>query len=77
MPKEAVFTLKLKSNLRAAFVSEAQASHRPASQILRELMREFVERQRPARIRVKQRCGQRRSKPNAANSQRRMASNRV
>lgn len=36
-------------DLREAFMSEAQASHRPASQILRELMREFVQRQRQAR----------------------------
>ncbi len=49
MPKEAVFTMKLEPDLRAAFMSEAQASHRPASQILRELMREFVERQRQVR----------------------------
>jgi len=46
MSKEAVFTLKLESDLRVAFMSEAQAAHRPASQVLRELMREFVQRQR-------------------------------
>lgn len=49
MPKEAVFTMKLEPDLREAFMNEAQASHRPASQILRELMREFVQRQRQAR----------------------------
>lgn len=49
MSKEAVFTMKLEPELRADFMAEAQASHRPASQILRELMREFVERQRQAR----------------------------
>lgn len=49
MPKEAVFTMKLESELRADFMSAAQASHRPASQVLRELMREFVQRQRDAR----------------------------
>ncbi|MDD2882944.1 MAG: antitoxin of toxin-antitoxin stability system [Rhodoferax sp.] len=49
MSKEAVFTMKLEPDLREAFMSEAQASHRPASQILRELMREFVDRQRQAR----------------------------
>ncbi len=49
MSKEAVFTMKLEPGLRADFMAEAQASHRPASQILRELMREFVERQRQAR----------------------------
>ena len=49
MSKEAVFTMKLEPELRAEFMAEAEASHRPASQILRELMREFVQRQRDAR----------------------------
>jgi len=49
MSKEAVFTMKLEPELRAEFMAEAQAAHRPASQVLRELMREFVERQRAAR----------------------------
>ena len=49
MSKDAVFTMKLEPELRADFMAEAQASHRPASQVLRELMREFVERQRAAR----------------------------
>jgi len=49
MPKEAVFTMKLEPELRAEFMAEAEAAHRPASQILRELMREFVRRQREAR----------------------------
>jgi predicted transcriptional regulator len=49
MPKEAVFTMKLEPDLRDAFMNEAQNSHRPASQILRELMREFIQRQRQAR----------------------------
>ena len=49
MSKEAVFTMKLEPQLRADFMAESQASHRPASQVLRELMREFVERQRQVR----------------------------
>jgi predicted transcriptional regulator len=49
MAKEAVFTMKLEPELRADFMAEAEAVHRPASQILRELMREFVQRQREAR----------------------------
>ncbi len=49
MSKEAVFTMKLEPELRAEFMAEAQASHRPAPQILRELMREFVQRQRETR----------------------------
>ena len=49
MPKEAVFTMKLESDLRAEFVAEAEAARRPASQVLRELMRDFIQRQREAR----------------------------
>lgn len=49
MPKEAVFTMKLEPELRDEFMAEAEAAHRPASQVLRELMREFVQRQREAR----------------------------
>ena len=49
MAKEAVFTMKLESELRAEFMAEAEAAHRPASQVLRELMREFVQNQRTAR----------------------------
>ena len=49
MPKEAVFTMKLEPELRDEFMAEAEAAQRPASQIVRELMREFVERQREER----------------------------
>ena len=49
MSKEAVFTMKLEPELRDAFMAEADAAHRPASQVVRELMREFVQRQREAR----------------------------
>lgn len=49
MSKEAVFTMKLEPELREAFMAEAQASHRPASQVVRDLMRDFVQRQREAR----------------------------
>ena len=49
MSKEAMFTMKLEPELRDAFLAEAEASRRPASQVVRELMREFVERQRQAR----------------------------
>ncbi|WP_369938629.1 antitoxin of toxin-antitoxin stability system [Xanthomonas tesorieronis] len=41
--------MKLESELRDEFVAEAEAVHRPASQVMRELMREFVQRQREAR----------------------------
>lgn len=49
MPKEAVFTMKLEPELRDEFMAEAEAVHRPASQVVRELMREFVRRQREER----------------------------
>ena len=49
MPKEAVFTMKLEPQLRDAFMAEALAVDRPASQILRELMRQFIEGQAEAR----------------------------
>src|SRR3546814_12364947 len=41
--------MKLESELREQFMAEADAAHRPASQVVRELMREFVQRQRQAR----------------------------
>jgi len=49
MSKESVFTMKLESELRDAFMAEAQATHRPASQLVREFMRDFIRRQRDAR----------------------------
>jgi len=49
MAKEAVFTLKLESELRDAFLAEAESTHRPASQLVREFMRDFIQKQREAR----------------------------
>jgi predicted transcriptional regulator len=49
MSKEAVFTMKLEPELRADFMAEAASEDRPASQIMRELMRDYVERRRQAR----------------------------
>ncbi len=49
MPKEAVFSLKLETELRDQFMAEAEAAHRPASQLVRDLMRDFVKRQREER----------------------------
>lgn len=43
MAKGAVFTMKLEPELRDAFMKAAAAADRPASQIVRELMRDFVE----------------------------------
>jgi predicted transcriptional regulator len=51
VPKAAVFSMKLEADLRDAFLAEAEAAHRPASQVVRELMREFITRQRGERER--------------------------
>ena len=48
MSKEAVFTMKLEPELRAEFMAAAEAAHRPASQVMRELMRDFIRQQRQA-----------------------------
>ena len=42
MAKEAVFTMKLEPELRDAFMAAAAEVDRPASQIVREFMRDFV-----------------------------------
>jgi len=47
--KAAVFTMKLDVDLRDEFMAEAEASHRPASQLVREFMRAFVQQQRAQR----------------------------
>ncbi len=46
MAKEAVFTMKLEPELRDAFMAAAKAADRPASQIVREFMRDFVRQDR-------------------------------
>jgi hypothetical protein len=49
MTKAAMFALKLEPELREQFMAEAAASDRPASQIVREFMRDFVRQQRGVR----------------------------
>lgn len=49
MSKKAVFTMKLEPELRADFMAEAAAEDRPASQVMRELMRGYIEQRRRAR----------------------------
>lgn len=49
MSKAAVFTMKLEADLRDDFIAEAAAAHRPASQVVRDLMRDFVQQQRSRR----------------------------
>lgn len=46
MAKEAVFTMKLEPELRDAFMAAAKADDRPASQIVREFMRDYVQQDR-------------------------------
>jgi predicted transcriptional regulator len=41
--------LKLEAELRDEFMAEAEAAHQPASQVARQLFREYVRRQREAR----------------------------
>ncbi|MHB8370874.1 MAG: hypothetical protein ACYDBP_14515 [Leptospirales bacterium] len=49
MAKDAILTMKLEPELRDEFMAETKAVHRPASQVLRELMREFIQRQQESR----------------------------
>ena len=49
MNKESVFTMKLEAELRAAFMAEVANEHRPASQVMRELMRSYIEQRRQQR----------------------------
>lgn len=64
MGKDAVFTMKLEPQLRDAFIAEARTAHRPASQIVRDMMRDYVQRQRDERdheafVRAKVEAGRR------------------
>lgn len=49
MSKDAVFTMKLEPELRRQFMAEAASQDRPASQIVRELMREYLSSRRQER----------------------------
>ena len=49
MPKDATITVTLEPELRADFMAEAAGEDRSASQIMRELMRGYVEERRQAR----------------------------
>jgi hypothetical protein len=41
--------MKLETDLREDFVAATEAAHRPAAQVVRELMREYIVRQRETR----------------------------
>lgn len=49
MRKQAVFTMKLEPELRDAFMTETASEDRPASQVVRELMRRYIVERRQAR----------------------------
>ncbi|MDR2196332.1 MAG: antitoxin of toxin-antitoxin stability system [Gallionellaceae bacterium] len=49
MSEKAVFTMKLEPELRDTFMAEAAAADRPAAQVIRELMRGYIEQRRQAR----------------------------
>ena len=49
MSTKAVFTMKLESELRDSFMAETAAADRPASQVVRELMRDYINQRRQAR----------------------------
>ena len=49
MTDDATLTLTLDSDLLDRFVAEAEGAMRPADDVLRDLVREFVDRRRSAR----------------------------
>lgn len=49
MSTKAVFTMKLEPELRDMFMAEAAAEDRPAAQVIRELMRGYIEQRRKSR----------------------------
>ena len=49
MSTKAVFTMKLEPDLRDTFMAEAAADDRPAAQVVRELMRDYINQRREAR----------------------------
>lgn len=49
MSKQAVFTMKLEPELRDEFMAATTEDDRPASQVVRELMRDYIKQRRQAR----------------------------
>ncbi len=49
MLKDSILTMKLESGLRDDFVAEAAAVNQSASQIMRQLMRNYIDNQRKIR----------------------------
>lgn len=53
--KEAVLNLRLDANLKADFAAEAEAEERPVAEVLRGLMRGYVDESRRRRFRAEAR----------------------
>ncbi|HAU5635964.1 antitoxin of toxin-antitoxin stability system [Citrobacter amalonaticus] len=49
MVTKAVFTMKLEPELRDSFMAEVAAEDRPAAQVIRELMRGYIEQRKKLR----------------------------
>lgn len=49
MSTNVMFTMKIEPELRDTFMAEATADDRPADQVVRELMRDYINRRREAR----------------------------
>ncbi|MBA4682988.1 antitoxin of toxin-antitoxin stability system [Pseudomonas sp. MDMC216] len=49
MAKETLFRLKLETELLEEFMAAAKAIHRPASQVMRDLMYDFIRQQQQAK----------------------------
>lgn len=49
MPKEAIFNVTIDAALHETFVAETTAADRPTSEVISELMQDFIARQREAR----------------------------
>lgn len=49
MSTKAVFTMKLEPELRDEFMAATTEDDRPASQVVRELMRDYIKQRRQAR----------------------------
>ena len=50
--KDVQMTFRVEPELRSSFTEAAEIEHRPAAQVLRELMREYIARVRQARTSV-------------------------
>lgn len=52
MSKEVTMTIRLERDLRSSFAEAADLEHRPAAQVLRDFMRDYVEQSRSRAPRI-------------------------